>query len=148
MREQWKMWEYYLISLGANIGFGCIWRFPFLIFKNGGGGFLFPFLLIAFGFIGPILQLLIARGQQSQTGIFYFYKSIDKRISGLALSKCLYSLMISSFYVYLLTYNFLFLYHVIFSDLDWMNVPQDKLLYSLSEFFNKYILMKENASMR
>jgi SNF family Na+-dependent transporter len=27
--------EYWMVTLGAAIGFGCIWRFPYMVFKNG-----------------------------------------------------------------------------------------------------------------
>lgn len=27
--------EYWLVVLGLAIGFGCIWRFPYMVFRNG-----------------------------------------------------------------------------------------------------------------
>ena len=54
--------EYYVSILGFAAGFGSLWRFPYLVFKNGGGAFLFPFILLFF-FIGiPAFYLESAMG--------------------------------------------------------------------------------------
>ena len=34
-RENWSPLEYYFVTIGTSIGFGCIWRFPSLVFENG-----------------------------------------------------------------------------------------------------------------
>ncbi|XP_052802851.1 sodium- and chloride-dependent glycine transporter 2-like [Mya arenaria] len=38
----------YMTLLGYSLGFSDIWRFPFLAYRNGGGAFLIPFLIMAF----------------------------------------------------------------------------------------------------
>ncbi|HKU15742.1 MAG TPA: sodium-dependent transporter [Steroidobacteraceae bacterium] len=54
---------FYLAAIGAAVGLGSIWRFPYVAGANGGGGFMFAFLL-AMAFIAvPLLiaEFLIGR---------------------------------------------------------------------------------------
>ena len=56
-RETWSKLEYYLITLGSLIGFGCIWRFPYLLYENGGASFLIPYLFFMFFMSIPLVFL-------------------------------------------------------------------------------------------
>ena len=38
--------EFFLLYLGVSIGYGCLWRFPYMIYANGGGVFLIPFIIM------------------------------------------------------------------------------------------------------
>ncbi len=38
-------WEYVMSAFGLCVGFGSFWRFPSLVFRNGGGAFLIPYLI-------------------------------------------------------------------------------------------------------
>ena len=46
-RAEWgNHCEYFLSALGLAVGLGNIWRFPYVCYQNGGGTFLFPYILM------------------------------------------------------------------------------------------------------
>jgi SNF family Na+-dependent transporter len=51
-----------LSTLGFTAGFGSVWRFPYLIFKNGGGVFLIPYLILLFSVGIPAFYMETALG--------------------------------------------------------------------------------------
>ncbi len=56
-------WGFILASAGSAVGLGNIWRFPYLAAKNGGGLFLFAYIIFAltFGFALLITEIAIGR---------------------------------------------------------------------------------------
>lgn len=65
-RDRWQSRTTFIIaSVGAAVGLGNIWRFPFLMFKHGGGSFLIPYavFLVVTGL--PLLQAELALGAPS-----------------------------------------------------------------------------------
>lgn len=61
-REIWSDLDYYLINIGTGIGLGCIWRFPFLFYDNGGAAFLIPYILFLTTLVFPLINLEIGMG--------------------------------------------------------------------------------------
>ena len=51
-----------LAAIGAAIGLGNIWRFPYMVYENGGGAFLVPYFLALFLIGIPMMMLELGVG--------------------------------------------------------------------------------------
>ncbi|CAG06374.1 unnamed protein product, partial [Tetraodon nigroviridis] len=68
-RGHWsKTIEFILAVAGAIVGLGNVWRFPYLCYKNGGGAFLVPYLVLVVTCGIPLFLLESAVGQYAQEG--------------------------------------------------------------------------------
>ncbi len=57
-RQQWSSKMGFILSaVGSAVGLGNIWRFPYVLYKNGGGAFLIPYFIAVFTAAIPLLIL-------------------------------------------------------------------------------------------
>ena len=65
------MWSssmaYILILVGATVGFGASWRFPFLVGENGGGVYVLAFIISMFLLGFPIMLVENVIGKKART---------------------------------------------------------------------------------
>lgn len=75
-KETWSSrWIFILAAIGAAAGLGNLWRFPYMVYENGGGAFLFAYILILFGFGIPLVIMEVAFGQKSQTEVVQAFRN-------------------------------------------------------------------------
>ena len=70
-----------LAAAGSAVGLGNIWRFPYLAARDGGGLFLFVYILLAITFGFTLLITEVAIGRRSQRGPLTAYRFFNKRWS-------------------------------------------------------------------
>ena len=81
-REHWgSRLGFVLATAGSAVGLGSLWRFPYLAGANGGGAFVFFFLLftVLFGVPLFIAEAMIGRStQKAPVMAFLSYQNIPR----------------------------------------------------------------------
>ena len=69
-RAEWgTRFGFLMAMIGAMVGVGNIWRFPFVTGENGGGAFILAFLILLFLIMIPGLMLEVALGRYTGKGV-------------------------------------------------------------------------------
>lgn len=73
-RDKWtRSIEFLLSCIAMSVGLGNIWRFPYTAYKNGGGAFLIPYVVVLFLVAKPIYFMEMILGQFSSKGCVKVY---------------------------------------------------------------------------
>ena len=66
-RESWgSRFGFIMATAGFAIGLGSVWRFPYMVGVNGGGAFLFVYILICFAICVPLFVAEISLGRKTR----------------------------------------------------------------------------------
>ena len=85
-RNSWQNTTYFLFSaIGAAVGLGNIWKFPYTIGTNGGGYFLLAYIISIFFCVLPILIAELAIGKYCKSNTIDAFKDLSKKFK---LSSC------------------------------------------------------------
>ncbi|KAB7498492.1 Sodium- and chloride-dependent GABA transporter 2 [Armadillidium nasatum] len=121
-RGEWaNSFEFILSCLAYAIGYGNIWRFPYLCYKNGGAVFLIPYvtMLVAAGI--PMLFLEMVLGQYVGLGATALFPQIAPVFSGLGWAMFVTILMGSIFYNHVMGWSFFYAFSSFQYILPWSN---------------------------
>ncbi|XP_068190814.1 sodium- and chloride-dependent GABA transporter 3-like [Antennarius striatus] len=99
-RGQWaSKTEYLLVVAGNVVGLGNVWRFPYLCYKNGGGAFLVPYVLLAVLYGVPLFLLETSIGQYTQEGFLTCWTKLCPLAQGVGYGHMIIKLFDSSFII-------------------------------------------------
>lgn len=79
--------EFTLSCLNYAVGLGNVWRFSYLAYRNGGGAFLLPYLVMVFVIGLPIFFAELIVGQFSGVGPIKAYTFLSPLFKGRRLQR-------------------------------------------------------------
>uniref|UniRef100_H2ZG36 Transporter n=1 Tax=Ciona savignyi TaxID=51511 RepID=H2ZG36_CIOSA len=109
--------DFLLACCGTAVGLGNVWRFPYLCYKNGGGAFLLPYMLVVIVSGVPIFFLEVAIGQFTKLGAIKSWTSLCPLISASAVI-VFYTLC---YYAVILAWALFYLFQSFRAELPWAN---------------------------
>ncbi|XP_070701920.1 sodium- and chloride-dependent GABA transporter 2-like [Pempheris klunzingeri] len=119
-RGQWaNKTEFILAVIGGIIGLGNVWRFPYLCFKNGGGVFLVPYIVILVTCGIPLFFLEVSLGQMTRQGGITCWRKICPLFEGLGHGNQMVALYSAIYYIVILAWAFLYLFSTFHTVLPW-----------------------------
>jgi SNF family Na+-dependent transporter len=107
--------------VGFTVGYGSFWRFPYLLYKNGGGVFLIPYISVMVVFGVPLLYLETAVGQMHQQTIPKIYEKINSGFKMFGYVVIFLAFNMSTYYNVLLTYSYRFIFTAFINPLPFIN---------------------------
>ena len=87
-----------LAAAGSAVGLGNLWRFPYLAAKNGGGVFLFVYVILALTFGFALMTTEIAIGRKTGVGPLLAYGKMNKKFGFLGWISTAVPLIIFPYY--------------------------------------------------
>lgn len=87
-----------LAAAGSAVGLGNIWRFPYLAAKDGGGMFLFVYIVLSLTFGFTLLITEISIGRKTKQSPLTSYDYIKKKWKWLGIIACLIPMLILPYY--------------------------------------------------
>jgi len=119
-REHWgSQLTFVLAAAGSAVGLGNIWKFPYLVGKNGGGAFLFLYIicLIVIGLPLMLGELLIGRAAQKSPVSAFKELAPGKKWYIVGFLGVLAGFLILSFYSVVAGWSLEFLYQTVTGNL-------------------------------
>ncbi|XP_075210738.1 sodium-dependent noradrenaline transporter-like [Lycorma delicatula] len=120
-RETWTSNADFLLSIiGFAVDLANVWRFPYLCYRNGGGAFLVPYLLmLVFGAV-PLFYMELILGQYNRQGPISVWR-ICPLFKGVGFCAVLVAFYVSFYYNVIIGWALYFLVASTASDLPWLN---------------------------
>ncbi|CAK9291420.1 unnamed protein product [Gordionus sp. m RMFG-2023] len=118
-RGQWGNHAEFILSIiGYSIGFGNVWRFPYVCYDNGGGAFLIPYIIMLFLIGKPLYFLELALGQFTRQGPPGAFK-LAPITMGIGYAMLLTCLIICVYYNVLMVYTLYYTFASFQRHLPW-----------------------------
>ncbi|MDG5760790.1 sodium-dependent transporter [Natronococcus sp. A-GB1] len=113
-RAEWgTRFGFLMAMIGAMVGAGNIWRFPYVMGENGGGAFVLAFLVLLFLLAVPGLMAEVALGRYTNKGVIGAFRDVLGRggLVGLGVIVLLVNIALMSYYSPLIGWTLYYAVH-------------------------------------
>ncbi|KAG5312101.1 SC6A5 protein, partial [Acromyrmex insinuator] len=117
--------EFILSCIGYAVGIGNVWRFPFFIYRNGGGAFLIPFILMLITMGLPIFFLELCMGQYTKLGPIKAFSRIAPAFHGLGYCTLVVIFFVLIYYMVIIAWTLFYTFISFSSKLAWAYCDND-----------------------
>ena len=126
-RELWQSRKGFIYAaVGAAIGLGNLWRFPFQAYKNGGGAFFLPYIVALFTCAIPLMILEYQYGRKVRGGSTKAFRLLGKKYEWVGWLQVMVPIVVMMFYSTIISISVVFmvwsLLHA-FGVVNWMANP-------------------------
>uniref|UniRef100_G3QC18 Transporter n=1 Tax=Gasterosteus aculeatus aculeatus TaxID=481459 RepID=G3QC18_GASAC len=111
--------EFILTVMGAIIGPGNVWRFPYLCYRNGGGVFFIPYTLFMITCGIPLFFLETSLGQYTSQGSVTCWRRICPLFQGMGYASHLIIAFSATSYIIIIAWAFFYLFLSFSAELPW-----------------------------
>ncbi len=123
-RETWgSRTGFIMAAVGSAIGLGNIWRFPYMVYDNGGGAFLIPYFVAMLAAGIPLMILEFALGQKFKGSAPKVFSSISKKWEWLGWWQVMVSFVIITYYVVVIAWAINYFFLAFYQ--GWTAAPKD-----------------------
>jgi len=133
--------EYWLSCIGFAVGFGNVWRFPYMCYSNGGAVFLIPYLMCLFFIAIPMYLIETAYGQLLDIKLHQRFGAMYQPLWAVSVCQVLVCFATCIYYITLMAWSFSFFFDSFKSPLPWMleGAEEATTIDNLwnADFFNK-----------
>ena len=99
-REQWaSRTGFILAAVGSAIGLGNIWRFPYMVYENGGGAFLIPYFFAMLTAGIPFMIMEFSLGHKLRGSAPKVFSLLHKKMEYLGWFQVIIAAVIACYYV-------------------------------------------------
>jgi len=142
-RGQWSgKWDFLMACLSYAVGLGNLWRFPYLVYRNGGGAFLIPYIVMNILAGVPLFLSEMAIGQFSSSGAVNVWR-LCPLFRGMGFAMVMVSGVVAPYYNMIIAWAFVFLFHSFTSTLPWSHCNNP---WNTKECANHYEELKDNLT--
>jgi len=99
-REQWSSnMGFILAAVGSAIGLGNIWRFPYVVYNNGGGAFLIPYFIALFCVGVSVILLELVLGHSTRGSAPFAFRKMSEKYEWIGWLAVISGFTITTYYM-------------------------------------------------
>jgi SNF family Na+-dependent transporter len=119
-RSKWdNKIQFMLTLIGYAVGLGNVWRFSYLVNRNGGGAFLIPYFVMLFLVGIPLFYLELSLGQALKLGPVKLWQKATPVLGGIGIAMTVASIYISLYYNVIVAWCLFYLVNSFTALLPW-----------------------------